>query len=275
MLNIYGNHFEYAGQSSRKYGLTIAVVESSPNYSIMGKTETVSVYSDISKKQHFVSTNYEKSAVTFEAEVVSDTPMPLHIQREVQRWLFNQHGYRKLYVDMADDCMAESAELVDGVLKRTYMNCRFTNPSRLEYNGGVVGYKFTLECDGPMAWQDPISKTISISNTSTSSNKTVTVQVDTDLNDFTYPQVTLTIGKVGGEIIIVNQADDPTRLTKFVALKPNAKIVMKPEIGYVTEDCYDLFLNKNFMRLVNGENRISVTGNVTSMELKWQNGRYI
>lgn len=68
-------------------------------------------------------------------------------RRAIEKWLFNKREYCKLYLDMADDLYGETFEYIDGIRKRNYLNCRFINPEKLEYNGGIVGYKATLEAD--------------------------------------------------------------------------------------------------------------------------------
>lgn len=266
-------HFEYAGKSSREYGLIMANVETSRYASASGKVQTRSVYHNQSKKNHYIGTSTSESPMIFEAEVVSEDPMDYGTQRAVEKWLFHKNGYKQFFVDMFDDSECESYELVDGVLKRTYLNCRFINPEKLEYNGGVVGYKFTVECDSHLAWQEPIAASYEISPEN--GGVYIEVTVDTDSADYVYPEVVVTTGPNCIGFQIVNETDSSSRVTSFVGDIPDTVIRMNPSVGFVTDGYYGLFVKKNFARLLDGENTLYITGDVVSIQITWQNMRYM
>ena len=46
-------------------------------------------------------------------------------------------------------------------------------------------------------------------------------------------------------------------------------------VGFVTDGYYDLFVKKNFVRLLDGENALYITGDVVSVQITWQNMRYM
>ena len=71
---------------------------------------------------------------------------------------------------------------------RLYLNCRFLNPEKLEYNGGIVGYKAMLVADSGLWLQDPERVTYSL----TGSSNSVALQIGTDHDVYTYPKVSLT-----------------------------------------------------------------------------------
>lgn len=267
-------HFEYAGKSSREYGLIMANVETSRYTSVSGKIQTNVSYHNLDKKNYYVGTTTSESHMIFEAEVVSDIPLDLGTQRAVEKWLFHKNGYKQFFVDMFDDYDCESYELIDGQPKRTYLNCRFINPEKLEYNGGVVGYKFTVECDSHLGWQEPISLSYEIGSTS-DTGVYIEISVDTDSNDYVYPEVVVTTGSECTGFQIVNESDDSARVTSFVGDMPDTIIKMNPSIGFVTDGYYDVFVKKNFVRLLDGDNTLFITGNVRSIQVTWQNMRYV
>lgn len=276
LLNLYGCHFEYAGVSSRKYGLIFANVETSRLTSLSGEAEAISIYNKRDKKNYFIGESFEKAALSFDLEVVTETDSPIEytVRREIENWLFYRSDYCKLYIDIADDWELESFEYIDGAQKRLYLNCRFVNPRKLEYMDGVIGYRFTVECDSSMAWQDSITQTSTL-NTSASVSY-VTVNVDTDIADYTYPKVVITMGSSGGDITIINQTDDSTRFTSFVDIPANSQITMNGDgINYISGNYYMKFSDMNFIRLRRGENTFSIIGNVKRISFTWQNRRYI
>ena len=275
MANIYGSHFEYASKSSREYGLVIATVETEQMKRLAGDIDGITVFSKSANKRYLINDDKSDSPLSFDIEILTVDQRTLDYveRRKIEKWLFNKHDYRKLYIDMADDPFCETYEIIDGVRKRNYLNCRFINAEKLEYNGGVVGYKATLEADSSMFWQDAIIKTFTINNDDPSLSSQITVKVDSDMDDYIYPKVVFTLGSYGGDVIIANHSDDSTRLTKFVGLPTYAQITMKGDLNYISGQYYEKFYKSNFIRLLDGNNNISVTGDVRSITFEFQNRR--
>lgn len=220
MVDIYGSHFEYAGVSSRRYGLIIANAETKRNTSLSGSIKGVTVFNKATKSNSLVDNDYSNSPISIDIEIVTDNEQPMERRdmREVEKWLFNRATYKKLYIDEEDDIYGETHEIINGEQKRLYLNCRFVNPSRLEYNNGVVGYKATLEADSGYWWQDAVTKTFAVSDSNvtrvTWSQANVgrnimvfSVQTDTDIDEYIYPVMSFTTGNSTSDITIVNLSD--------------------------------------------------------------------
>lgn len=269
-MDLYGCHFEYAGVSSRLYDLIIANVNTSRNTLISGGTQSVFVFNKKEKKRYHIDTSYTDSPLIFDMEVMSEKPFTQAELRKIEKWLFYQKDYQKLFIDMLDDCEGETYELIDGIEKRLYLNCRFVNPEKLEYNGGIVGFKFTAECDTYMAYQEPIEQCVEID-----SSKLFELFIDTDDADYVYPKVTITTGNTGGNITIVNHTDSDSRLTSFVDLLPSTTFYMNGKTNYISGNYYEKFSDKNFIRLLDGVNNLSVVGDIKSIVFEWQNMRYL
>lgn len=271
MADIYGSHFEYGGVSSRLYGLIIVNANTNRMIQLSGKKESVTIFSKIANKRYLVDDDYSSSQITFDIEIVTDDDHCLEPgqRRQIEKWLFNKREYRKLYMDIADDERGETYEYINGVRKRNYLNCRLVNPEKLEGNGGIVGYKATLEADSNMFWQEPIEQIFSVDNKDESASSNITLTVDTDLAEYIYPKVTIQVGSSGGDIVIVNNNDSSIRLTKFVDLGARANIVMKGELNYVSGQYYEKFADRNFIRLLDGENTFTIVGDVKSIAFEY------
>lgn len=273
-MDLYGCHFEYAGELSRKYGLYIANVSTERNSLIAGKTQSVSVYNKRNQLKHDLGSIYSEAPLTFDMEVVSEDAVSGEWRRKIQKWLFNQRGYQKLYVDRADEFFGEVFNVENGVPARMYLNCKFINPEKIEGNGGIAGYKFTVECDSHMAWQEPIKKKYLLPGGA----EAVTMiehTIDTDFNDYTYPRITVTTGELGGEVSIINLSDEQTRATSFSSLDANTVVVLNGAFNFVSDGYYERFVDRNFPRLLDGKNQIRISGDVVSLEIEWQNKRYL
>lgn len=277
MADIYGSHFEFAGVPSRQWGLIIANVNTSRMTQLGGTKEGVTIFSRSANKRYLIDDDYSSSPVSFDIEIITDSDCcidPVE-RRQIEKWLFNHRDYRRLYLDDADEKYGEFYEYVDGVYKRNYLNCRLINPERLEGNGGIIGYKATLEADSNMFWQDAIIEECHVNNGSEESSTNVTITVDTDLDEYVYPRVTIQIGSVGGDITICNNNDDSSRLTRFVDMPPLSSVTMKGEINYVSGQYYLKFADRNFIRLLDGENILTVIGNVESIEFEYSARRFM
>ena len=271
MADIYGSHFEYGGVSSRQYDLVIASLNTGRWTQLGGASEGVTIYSKSAHKKYLIDDNHADSPVAFDIEIVTESGRSLEVaeRRQIEKWLFNHHNYRKLYFDTADDLTGETYEFIDGEIHRNYLNCRLMNPEKLEGNGGVIGYKVRLEADSNMFWQDPITKEFSVNNGAADVSTTVVVDVDTDFQEYIYPKVTITLGSAGGDITVVNNSDDSTRQTKFIAMSPYASVVMKGELNYVSGQYYEKFSGRNFIRLLDGANRFMVLGDIDTIKFEY------
>lgn len=270
-----GCHFQYGDFNSREYGLIFAHCDTSSYDRLMGEVSASTLFNKRNGVQYILNDSFEDSPISFEAEVVADNfiAIPLQKRRTIEKMLFNKPDYRKLYVDIDDDIMADTYEYVNGYLKRLYFNCRFMNPSKIEDgNGLVVGYRFTIECDSCMAWQEATEREYDVS---ASTNSIITVDADTDIGGYTYPKVTIQVGSTGGTITITNNSDDSSRLTKFVNLSPSISLVMRGDINYISGQNYEKFSNQNFIRLLDGDNNFGIIGDVESIKFEWNNRRFI
>lgn len=271
MADIYGSHFEYGGVSSRQYDLVIANLNTSRYTKLNGESKAVTIYNKSANKKYLISDDHVDSAVSFDIEIVTESGRALDVteKRQIEKWLFNHHNYRKLYLDTADDLNVETYEIIDGVVCRNYLNCRLLNPEKIEGNNGVIGYKVRMEADSNMFWQDAVTKVFAVNNGSEDVNTTVVVNVDTDFHEYIYPKVTITIGGTGGDITIINNSDDSTRQTKFVGMPPYASVVMKGELNYLSGQYYEKFSDRNFIRLLDGSNRFTMLGDIESITFEY------
>ncbi len=269
-MNLYGSRFTYAGTSSWTYGLMFANVEDDEFVSLTGEIEPANIYNTGERKSYIVGENYEDSPVSFDISIVTEHGNKIDKTklREIERWLFYRSNYYKLYLDPSCG-NSDQVEIIDGVEKALYMNCRFINPQKIEHNDGIVGFKCTLQCDSHLMWQDKIEKTLT-----PSSSGYVSVDVDTDIAGYTYPRVIVSMGSSANALTIVNETDSDVRMTQFTGLSASTRLTIDGNINYVSGNNYTKFSTRNFVRLLPGTNKIYVSGDVTSIKFEWQNRRY-
>ena len=276
-MDLAGCHFTYANTSSREYGLLFAHCETSDYTAINGTTKPITVFNSRGNKQYFVADSYDDSPISIDVEFLTDDDRTLSVReiRDIERWLFNRKNYYKLYIDIADDCYAESYQIVDGIEKRFYFNCRFSNPSKIYGNGGTVGFKARMECDSYALWQDALTQTFNIGHTSSSDSSIISINIDSEVDDYVYPKIKITMAQAGGDIYITNNTDDTSRITSFKSLTGSIEFTMNGNLNYISGNNYIKFYDRNFVRLIPGVNNIGVVGAVSKIEFEWENRRYL
>lgn len=280
MADIYGSHFTYGGVSSADRGLIFANVETDRFTQMAGTIAGVTIFNKSGKRNYLIDDDYSGSPLSFDIDIVTDDERTLTLEerRTIEKWMFNRHGYKKLYIYHNDECGDpvvddEYSETIEGSVKRLYMNCRFVNPTYLEYQGGIVGYRATLEADSGYWWQDAITKVYTLNNANASSSTQITVDVDTDIDDYTYPRISVVMNTGGGDFSITNNTDDGARLTSFTDIAANATVIIDSEFNYVSGQYYLKFQDQNFPRLLDGSNTITVRGAVKSVTFTFNNRR--
>lgn len=272
MAEMYCANFLYNGTESSTYNLVFANIDTSRYTQLYGAFSSNYVFNRKSKSQLIVNDVYTDSPVTFDVEIVTEDGSTISSSnmRTIERWLFGTYSYKRLYIH--DPSMEET---IDGVVKKLYLNCRFINPEKLEYNGGIVGFKCTLECDSNMFWQDEITKEFQGGH----GTHEYTITVDSDIEGYIYPYVEIRMSSSGGGsgwqgiIDIKNTTDDVGRVSRFESVPADDTVKMYNDINHTTHYAY--FVKKNFIRLLNGTNTIVVTGgiDIDSITFSYQNRR--
>lgn len=156
MFNLTECHFIYNDINSRTYNLVFAHIDSEEFAPISGVKESAYVFNKATKSRHIISDRFDDSPLFLDVEIVrcnGETLSNTEI-REIERWLFANSKYKKLYIDPVDDPSGETYEISNGKQVYTYLNCRFMNGEKIFGNGGVIGFRCTIETDSYLAWQD-------------------------------------------------------------------------------------------------------------------------
>lgn len=199
-MNLSGNRFEYGGHPSSRYGdLIIAEMETEAIRAMAADVSYATIRDADGRRRHMGGLSVADEPLTFDLEFIREEPLSRREARDIARWLFHQSDYQKLYVARdADDSM----ERIDGKIKRTYLECVFSNPQRIEYADGLHGWRCTCECATPMAVQEEITKEFTDFKDDKQTNlqnepiEPITLQIDTDAPAYVYPTITIKIKEV-------------------------------------------------------------------------------
>ena len=263
MIDLYGCYFKYGDFDSIVYNIGITNIETD-RMKVLQSVQNVNTVRN--KRNHkFLATKvaYDEAPISFEIEITTldgSIINPMYIPM-IERSLFNQRTFLPLYPYI-------------GTLDNTSMlhiNCIFTEGERIDTDGGIIGYKLVVTADSVMAWSEPIEETIIIDGQSDS----FTIKVDSDLNDYIYPEVTFMTGSTGGDITIYNNSDNAERFTSFTNLPAETTFVMRGDINHLSNDMYQFFSDRNFIRLLDGDNNFFVVGDLQSISFNFNNRKFL
>lgn len=134
----------------------------------------------------------------------------------------------------------------------------FTNLSTIFVNGYCRGFKLTFQCDSYYARGIPTVVNVT-NNTGSQHTYTVTINNNSVIDGYVYPTVTF----YGPGVSIINTTDSATRAFTFTELSVNERIIVDNETKIITSELgYSRLANfttKNWLRLRNGYNTLSVT----------------
>lgn len=260
-MPLAGNYFTYNGISSRNYGLFFASVAAEPSHKYGEAAAYHTACFSANGRRDILGVRYE-TPLEFEAEIVSETPLDAETLREVGNWLFQSPNYAKLEIDSTD---------YEGI----YFNCVLNQAEVYEYAaGGSYGacvLKALAICDAPWGWEEEKTKTYASSEI----GSTMIFDNASDDRGYLYPKVIFTTGETGGEAVLQNITDN-SRQTRVLSLNPNETVTLTPEpkqiLSSTGRSLYSSF-NKNFPRFLPGENHFSVTGDVVTLSITYQNAR--
>ena len=267
---LFANNFEYDGIKSAKYGLFFGHVNTERLKQICGNLEYNQVYYPSLNRQEIHGVNKDEFPLSFDLEIISAEPISYWTAKEIKKWLFNSLTYKKLYASRIKD---KTIEKINGEEKRRYVECVFTNPEAMFYADGLHGWKCTCTLSSGWAFQDEIEITY------TDFTNDIIVPVDSDNGDYIYPSFTMIADNSSAKMNIqLKNKSDNSRVMEVDRVPANTVISVLSDIGIITDNAnqslYSFLKAQKFLRLVNGDNIISVKG-ITSLTIRYQNMRYI
>lgn len=253
---------------SRQYGLRILHINTSEETRAVGDIEYNTVFNRATKRLAIQGRNWDSSPLSFETEIISDTPIRELDQDAIKGWLFNRPTFAKFYTDETKD---DAFEVVDGEQHDVYIECVFYNPTAILYAGGVFGWKCQCMTSSPMAIQETIIKTLS-----GGASQPIDINVETDISDYTYPVMVITGAATSGDIEIRNLTDN--RVFRVIDVPSSCTLYVDNALGTITDDTgvsfYDRLADRKFLRFLPGVNQFEFNDNIQSVQFRWNNARW-
>lgn len=286
------HYFTYGDFNSKDFNLIFAHVETDRFDGICGNLKVNAFYNKVNGTRYFMGYDTTESPLSLEVEIVTDDASTLSMQdcKTIERKLFNCNIFKKLFIDIAEACDDDGYSMQNGEMQKLYLNCVLINPERIISGNGVIGYRCTMECDSGYAAYE-VTKRYELDDVYDNPPVNVHqihVNVDSDIDDYTYPSIIIGTTDAARNIRVQNETaltseDDYVsfrvmgNMTDYVIGKVN--IAMDGNTKMVTTDGEQLDeyteFNRKFLRLINGDNLITIGGLVEFFEISWVNRRHL
>lgn len=243
-----GYEFIFAGQSSAMFGVMLYDIggtgQSPVSFGNRASVVNASTTGRV-KPIHF-GVNYHDKPLEFKLVFGALEPMDRFRTEEIAMWLTGYQDYQWLYIEQPD-------------LAHVAYRCLFTDLRPIHHGWLPVAFEASVLCDCPYAYGLPFRYQHEAGETGG-----LTVRNGGSAKEFIRPRLTYKTLN-GGALRIVNHSDGDREFLLEDIPTGDLNIVVDNENGIILEEkhgynLYDGF-NLNFLRLVPGDNRLSVTGN--------------
>ena len=271
---LFVKNFEYDGIESARYGLFFGHVNTERLKQICGNIEYNQVFYPSLNRQEIHGVNKDEFPLSFDLEIISAEPISYYFEKEIKKWLFNSPTYKRLYADRIKDA---SIERINGEEKRNYVECIFTNPEAMFYADGLHGWKCTCILSSGWAFQDEIEIKYTFDDSATETE--ITIPVDSDNGEYIYPTFTFSSAATTNPISpVIKNISDNNRTMELREIDAQKKVYVDSAVGTITDNTgtslYPNLVDQKFLRLVNGDNVLQISG-ISELTIKYQNVRYI
>lgn len=246
MANFNAYSFIYDGIPCDIYGLMIADFDGN------GEKEQDTFSSQIrtvtlpQSYEHIFMGYESKDPLQFQMTMVSENKIDAYTQGKISEWLLNRNGFLKLQVIQAD-------------LTSVIYYCMFTKMKVINIAGYTHAFTVDVLTNSPYQYENNkiISKVITTSGT-------MSIVNNSDINDYIYPNVTIT-STAGGNVTITNTSD-ANRAFTITGLASGEVITISGKCQTLVSSTSLNRLgnfNKHWMRLKRGTNALTITGSAT------------
>lgn len=269
---LFTGYYIYGGINSSRYHLVFANLDTDRLAQICNNMEYSTEYYKGFQSHEIHGRQWEESPMSFEVEILSETPIDNIQSKKIKRWMFNSPAFQKLYEGIGAKCSLD--EIVKGQLKRCYVECVFTNPIEIRKSGNLFGWKCTCTIASPMAVQDTIIDEYS------DFNSNITIDVGSDYNGYTYPYIELKVGNTSASTdVVIKNVTDNNRSMKINSVVADTTLYIDCRVGSITDSSdnsyYDKLADQRFLRFLQGENELEITGDIDNIKFSWNNARYL
>ncbi|MBO5970224.1 MAG: hypothetical protein J6S14_17225 [Clostridia bacterium] len=244
-------HILYDGISSERFGLTL--FNENGGLEETGGTSFSILRSSLRGGQEFVYMGKEDAdPIPMELSLISDTVLDSAMQGAIHKWLIGHSGYKELRIMQAD-------------MTTLRIGCIFHELKYLQVGNDTVGVVAIGECNSRYYRGNDIASSAS------GASGSFTIRNLSDINEYIYPEVRITMPSGGGNFSLVNETDNG-RESVFTSLSGEEQITLY-NFRQIIESSSGIrrlsAFNKKWVRILPGVNNFSFafTGGAGRIEI--------
>lgn len=267
MASFRGRSFIYNGMMSDMFGLEIISFETGGMTSVAtSEREVVESYLPRRHRSVFYGVDHTQPLV-FNLVAGSCRPLSVQVQSSINRWLLGQKQYAPLRI-VQDD------------MEEYFYNALITNLEYTSFGNFTFAISATVHCDSPYAWTLP--KMHRSLFRATDPIKKMTIYNDTDVLDFIYPDLTISVNTGQSKSLqIRNNTIGDNNETSFnidninltnaeISVDGTNRIITSTDATFRLND-----FNKRWVKLAPGNNELQFIGGVTSAVVQFVSPKII
>ena len=257
----YATTFTYNGVSCKDFDLTLCASDKG----LMKNDNAIGSVNYVTDKTSSMNYNYllgaqQNDVLEFEITMMTNLEKDREWVGQVMNWLTGYNEYKKLTFDQPD---------MEGI----YFNCIVEDVKLVTVGNMPKGFTCKIKCDRGYALEEEKVYTYNIS----SSPHTFTHTNTSHGHGVTLPVVEVTTSSSNATVSIVNASNNNWE-TKLTGLTSNEVITMDSQHEIIKSSNGVRRLanfNNHWFELVEGDNRITVTGNVSKIVIRYKNNRKV
>lgn len=254
-MPFYGNSFIFDGVPSEFYNLYLGQVGGEGESTITGSDVSLLTQKIFRRPAPFLYGVEQTPVLSFPLHVYSEDEISLPHYSKIAGWLFANQNYKVLRICQED-------------MQDVYFNAFFTSPEIIRIGNIIKAFTTNVICDSPFGYREP--KTYSYSGyDGVSMSDTFEIFNESANIFYSYPQsLTITANIYGGSVTITNVTDNNRQF--IFLLSPNEVITLNNDLQTVISsvETYPLsHFNKNWLRMLKGNNVFTITGNISSFSI--------
>lgn len=264
-MSFNASYFIYNSIVSMEYGLTISAIGDSGVKEYSGADVSLFTETLYRRPRVYLLGVQETPILEIPISIMSQDTITASQSSIISKWLFGKTDFKKLQIIQPD-------------MQDIYYNCIFTNPKAIKVGNLIKGYKASIICDSPFAWEFISQRTYDYGMDNYLISETITYNNETDSEYYTYPILEFKMNAFGDSISIINLTDDSREFT-FSDLDPDEVVTVDNDLQIITssseENRVNNFSSHKWFRLLPGVNKLVLSGGVSMLRIIIQNAKKI
>lgn len=266
-----GYEFMYDNILSSRFDLTIGYIKSTSGSENILSTSTEIVTQKLNRRSKVYSLGVvSNEQLTFNISFFREYPISPDERDTIANWLTNKSTFKRLQI-IQDD------------MNSIYYNCYFSDLKYVVFSAQAYGFTATAICDAPFAWKNmQQSKKENITGIDGNYPEITLMDIyniSSDTNLTRPKSIIIELGENSNSFKLTNISND-NEYFQFTNLSNGEKIFIDCDLEIIesltnpNKIIIDNFTGE-FLKLINGINKLKIEGQIKSISLSYQSGRKV